>query len=143
MHGHSVRFYPARDREGEFIPNTWLMVMDYHGVNYDYNDNTYLITNIRPELLPPSPSGVSAYQASKGVQLDWADNTNDDLLGYYVFRSDNGVGGFKRLNNTPITDSEFLDTAITNGAKAYYRVMAVTTSGAASIVASASTPTVA
>lgn len=142
MHGHSVRFYPARDREGEFIPNTWLMVMDYHGVNYDYNDNTYLITNIRPELMPPTPSGFAAYQVSRGVQLNWADNSNDDLLGYYVFRSNNGVGGFKRLNNTPLTLSEYLDTAITDGSKAYYRVMAVTTTGATSIVASASTPTV-
>jgi glucose/arabinose dehydrogenase len=142
-HGHSIRFYPARDRDGEFIKDTWLMVMDYFGVNYDYNDNVYLITNVRPDQLPDTPSGFNAYQASKGVQLDWADNGNDDLLGYYVFRSNNGVGGFKRLNNTPITDSQYLDSAVTDGSKQYYRVMAVTTDGRASIVASASTPTVA
>jgi hypothetical protein len=46
------------------------------------------------------------------------------------------------LNNTPITDSEFLDQAITDGSKAFYRVMAVTTSGATSVVASAATPVV-
>jgi hypothetical protein len=141
-YGHSIRFYPARDREGEFIPNSWLMVMDYFGVNYDYNDNVYLITNMRPELMPPTPTGVSAFQDSPGVRLDWADNTNADLLGYYVFRSNNGNSGFKRLNNAPLTTSEFLDQAITDGSKAFYRVMAVTTTGTTSVVASAATPSV-
>jgi hypothetical protein len=25
------------------------MVMDFQGINYDYNDNTFIISNIRPE----------------------------------------------------------------------------------------------
>jgi hypothetical protein len=77
------------------------------------------------------------------VRVDWADNTNDDLLGYYVFRSSNGNGGFKRLNNEPITTSQFLDQAITDGSKAYYRVVALTNSGVTSVGTSASTPSVA
>jgi hypothetical protein len=47
--GHHVRFWPARDRQGAIIPNTWLMTMDYSGINYDYNDNVYLVSNIKPE----------------------------------------------------------------------------------------------
>jgi len=141
--GHSIRFYPARDRNGEFLANTWLMVMDYFGVNYDYNDNVYLITNMRPENAPPTPDGFAAYQDSAGVRLDWADNTNDDLLGYHVFRSFNPNGGFKRITSDPLTTSEFLDESITNGAKVYYRVSAITTSGASSYLASAATSGVA
>ena len=139
----TFRFYPARDRDGEFIPNTWLMTMDYFGVNYDYNDNVYLITNMRPENAPPTPDGFNAYQDSAGVRLDWADNTNSDLLGYHVFRSFNPNGGFKRITGDPLTTSEFLDESITNGAKVYYRVSAVTTSGASSYLASAATSGVA
>lgn len=30
------------------IPNAYIMAMDYAGINYDYNDNVYLITNIKP-----------------------------------------------------------------------------------------------
>ncbi|MGB7156696.1 MAG: choice-of-anchor D domain-containing protein [Tepidisphaeraceae bacterium] len=142
-YGHSIRFYPVRDREGQLVRNQYIMVMDYFGVNYDYNDNMYLITNVTPELLPPTPAGFNAYQNDSGVQLDWADNTNDDLLGYYVYRSNNGVGGFKRLNDEPLTDSEYLDTTITDGGKWYYRVLAVATGGGASTVASAATPAVA
>ena len=47
-YGHHIRFWVARDRNGNVIPNTYIMGMDYQGINYDYNDNTYLITNIRP-----------------------------------------------------------------------------------------------
>jgi hypothetical protein len=47
--GHHVRFWPVRDRQGVIVPNTWLLFMDYAGINYDYNDNVYLISNIKPE----------------------------------------------------------------------------------------------
>lgn len=46
--GHHVRFYPLRDTYGNLVPNTYLMVMDYNGINYDYNDNMYVISNIKP-----------------------------------------------------------------------------------------------
>jgi N-acetylneuraminic acid mutarotase len=47
--GHHVRFWPARDLNGAVIPNTYIMVMDYSGINYDFNDNMYLVNNIIPE----------------------------------------------------------------------------------------------
>lgn len=50
--GHHVRFWSVKDRQGAVIPNTWLMTMDYSGINYDYQDNVYLVTNIKPETSP-------------------------------------------------------------------------------------------
>lgn len=47
--GHHVRFWQAEDRQGNAIANTWIMGMDYSGINYDYNDNVYLISNVKPE----------------------------------------------------------------------------------------------
>ena len=41
--------FAAIDRGGEPIDNTYLMVMDYSGINYDYNDNVYLVSNVSPE----------------------------------------------------------------------------------------------
>ena len=46
--GHHLRVWPAKDRAGALIPNTYLVVMDYAGINYDFNDNVYLVTNITP-----------------------------------------------------------------------------------------------
>lgn len=52
--GHHVRFYPARDHLGNILPNTYFMTMDYSIVaagttqNYDFQDNVYIITNVKP-----------------------------------------------------------------------------------------------
>lgn len=46
--GHHVLFFPVRDAAGALVTGTYYMVMDYSGINYDYNDNGYLITNVVP-----------------------------------------------------------------------------------------------
>ncbi|WP_175607399.1 NPCBM/NEW2 domain-containing protein [Deinococcus marmoris] len=46
--GQHVRFFKARDRAGQIMPGTYLLIMDYSGINYDYNDNVYLIGNLKP-----------------------------------------------------------------------------------------------
>ena len=52
--GHHVRFYPARDHLGNILANTYFMTMDYSintGTsvqNYDFQDNVYLISNVKP-----------------------------------------------------------------------------------------------
>jgi hypothetical protein len=47
--GHHLRFWPVKDRSGAVVPGQYLLGMDYSGINYDYQDNIYLISNIRPE----------------------------------------------------------------------------------------------
>lgn len=52
------RFWPVRDPEGNLVPNTFIMGIDYVGFNHqcesngdglcDFNDNIYLISNIQP-----------------------------------------------------------------------------------------------
>ncbi len=55
---HGTRFWPVRDRDGALVPNTYLVIQDYLGqqftpdalsVNYDFNDNVYLMTNVTPD----------------------------------------------------------------------------------------------
>jgi Big-like domain-containing protein/hemolysin type calcium-binding protein/strictosidine synthase-like protein len=58
--GHHVRFFRIRDRSSTIVPNTWLMVVDLDGVNYDYNDNVYLLRNLRPEKVSTQPPTNSA-----------------------------------------------------------------------------------
>jgi len=47
--GHHVRFWPVKDRAGVLVPGAYIMSMDYSGINYDYQDNIYLIRNIAPQ----------------------------------------------------------------------------------------------
>jgi len=60
--GHHVRFYPLRNNAGQLVADTYIMVMDYNGVNYDYNDNLFLISNIRPET--PGAESIASAAAS-------------------------------------------------------------------------------
>ncbi|WP_218566277.1 malectin domain-containing carbohydrate-binding protein [Vallicoccus soli] len=58
--GHHMRFWPVRDRAGAVVPGSWIVAMDYSGINYDYQDNVYLVTGMRPELAvdPAAPAPV-------------------------------------------------------------------------------------
>jgi hypothetical protein len=63
-----IRVWKAIDANGRIIPNAYILSNDYLGTqftNYDYNDNTYFVTNIKPEVgtahfsaLSPTPSAV-------------------------------------------------------------------------------------
>jgi hypothetical protein len=77
-----VRFFPLKNADGQIVADTYLMVMDYNGVNYDYNDNMFLITNIRPETgatpasvehrrhrCPPTAASSTA-QSLRAISID-------------------------------------------------------------------------
>ena len=77
--GHHVRFWPLVDGSGNIVPNTWLMSMDYAGVNYDYNDNTFLISNMRPDDATKDPSRQALVPGAPGLVLDF-DGTHPNTL---------------------------------------------------------------
>ncbi|RAU82424.1 malectin domain-containing carbohydrate-binding protein [Pontibacter arcticus] len=59
----AVRIWKAKDASGRVIPNAYLMGMDYLGTtytNYDYQDNIYFVSNIKPETGPAHYSELSA-----------------------------------------------------------------------------------
>ncbi len=78
--GHHIRFWVAEDRTGAVIPNTYLMGMDYAGINYDFNDNVYLISNVTPADLAPyriNVAGSGSYTSGEGV---WYTDTGSGLF---------------------------------------------------------------
>src|SRR6185437_1122537 len=133
--GHHVRFFVAKDESGKVIPDTYIMVMDYSGINYDYNDNVYLITNIKPVTPPAAPTGLSATPGGSGMQLDWADNSEANLGGYNVYYSNSATGTFTKINQILLSTSDFNDVNAPVGATAYYQITAVDTDGNESAVA--------
>ncbi|QOV91332.1 PA14 domain-containing protein [Humisphaera borealis] len=123
--GHHIRFWPARDKNNNLIPNTWIMGMDYFGINYDYQDNLYLVSNMKP-MPPGAPSGLAATGQPNGIALDWGDVTGAPLLaGYNVYRSTTTGGTYTKLNASPVTDSLYIDTSAASGVTYYYRVTAI------------------
>ena len=129
-YGHHLRFYVAKDRNGNVIPNTYLLTMDYSGINYDYNDNVYLVTNVRPEAVPIQPQRVEAIAFEAGVEVRWSANTETDLVGYNVYRGNAVQGPYTKLNTSVSTATKFFDaSAAVAGTTYYYRVTAVDSAG--------------
>ena len=140
--GHAVRFYPVRDRDGNLVPNTWLMAMDYQNGpfdNSDFQDNVYIVSNMRPANAPPAPADVSAVPAQAGgVSLQWAAVAYPSA-GYNVYRAASPGGAYVKLDATPLTQTSFLDASAPAGVPSYYRVTAVSlASGVESEAANAS-----
>lgn len=136
--GHYMRFYPARDQNGSFIPNTFILAMDYKLVLADYQDNVYIIENIRPERLPSPPGGVGAIKSGERVTLSWVPS-GGNVTGYNIFRSTTPTGKFKQINSVLVTTTSFADSVqFPTGTTFYYRITAVDSSGMESIPTSIS-----
>lgn len=125
-YGHHVRFWPVRDETGSFVPNMYIMAMDYFGINYDFQDNLYLFSNVRPELRPGAPANVNTLASGAGVNVTWNANLEANVVGYNVYRSTQPGSGFTKLNGaTPVTGLTFNDASVPPGAVYYYRVTAL------------------
>jgi fibronectin type 3 domain-containing protein len=125
-YGHHVRFFVAKDRNGKIIPDTYLMVMDYSGINYDYQDNVYLVSNIKPENAPGAPTGLVATPSGAGVSLTWNANTEANLAGYNVYRGTASGGPFTKLNTSDLlATAEFVDVTAPLNQQVWYIVKAV------------------
>ena len=129
--GHADRFYPARDGQGNLIPNTWIVAMDYQNGtfdNFDYQDNVYLVSNMHPATQAAAVSNLSASTSGGQATLQWSAVNDSTLQGYNIYRSATPNGTFTKLNSSPVSQTSFVDTSPGTGAE-YYLVSAVNTAG--------------
>ncbi|WP_110599100.1 carbohydrate-binding protein [Salinicola lusitanus] len=71
--GYTVRVFQAYDTAGNAIANTYFVAMDYTGINYDYNDNVFLIEGIQPATRTPfNETGTPWAVDQDGLTLDAA-----------------------------------------------------------------------
>lgn len=134
--GHAMRWYAAKDRDGNLIPNTYLLLHDYTGAagvtNYDYQDNIHIVYNVKPLSAPTAPTGVSATGSSAGINIRWTANTEGNVIGYNVYRAATSGGPFTKINALPINGTQTNDLLAPAGVTSHYRVMAVNAHGAES-----------
>jgi beta-glucanase (GH16 family) len=77
---------------------------------------------------PADPTGLTATAGYNSVTLDWADNTDEDMANYAVYRSTTAAGPYTHLTDTPDTTSDYVDLTALNGTTYYYVVTAIDTS---------------
>ena len=140
--GHHVRFYPVRDRSGNLVPNTWLMAVDYVAVNYenfDFQDNVYLVSNMRPATEAPAPTDAYAVASpAGGVSIQWAAVSMPGAT-YNVYRASSPGGTYVKLTGQPIAQASYSDASAPGGAMSYYRITAINpTTGVESMATNAS-----
>lgn len=46
--GQHVRVFAVRGADGGLVPGSYIFVEDAGGINYDYQDNVYLVQNVKP-----------------------------------------------------------------------------------------------
>ena len=101
--------------------DTSLLVDD----NGEANIDDVIITT---DTIPPAaPTGLVATAApgDTEVSLDWADNTDSDLWGYNVYRSESMGGPYSQINGSLVAASEYTDSTVTELVTYYYVVKAV------------------
>ncbi len=84
------------------------------------------------DVYPPPPvSRIDALPEQTLVRLAWLPVEAPDLAGYDLYRSENG-GAENRLNEKPLTETNFVDDNVTVGKSYVYRVRSVDKKGNAS-----------
>ncbi|WP_037277984.1 calcium-binding protein, partial [Rubellimicrobium mesophilum] len=78
--GYTVRVFQAFNSEGHPFKNTYLVAQDYTGVNYDYQDNVYVIQGITPVFNGGTTTRASLSRSSGDVQ-DVGKSGDDFLIG--------------------------------------------------------------
>lgn len=69
--------------------------------------------------------GLFATGGNRSVTLEWQDNTDFNLAGYFVYRATDFTGPFAKVNLTAAASSYYFDSGLTNGVTYYYRVTTV------------------
>jgi len=78
----------------------------------------------RDQTPPEVPQALEAAASNRLVSLTWAPNTDADLAGYNVYRSESATGGFTRTNPTLVTKASYEDAQVMNGTTYYYYIRA-------------------
>ncbi|MBI4471376.1 MAG: fibronectin type III domain-containing protein [Acidobacteria bacterium] len=86
-----------------------------------------IVVNAIDTTEPRTPTGIEAISAGNGGFITWTENTERDLAGYRIYRSDRPDGGFVPLVENLHTTNAFFDPAYRTGL--YYAVSAVDESG--------------
>jgi fibronectin type 3 domain-containing protein len=81
---------------------------------------------ITTDTIPPeNPTGLVASGGQEQIDLDWNDNTDDDIWTYNVYRSLTSGMGYTKINSSPVYGSEYIDSNLYGGGEYFYVVTAL------------------
>jgi hypothetical protein len=94
-----------------------------------------------PDNPPAAPNNLAATAGNYLVSLDWDDNSETDLAGYNVYRSENSGSNYGKINVSLVADSNYVDNDANNWTDYYYVVTAVDANSHESVYSNEATAT--
>ncbi|MFI1744364.1 LamG-like jellyroll fold domain-containing protein [Thalassobellus sediminis] len=73
---------------------------------------------------PSAPTNLVAIGNAESIQLNWNANSENDLSGYNIFRSDTAGGAYSTIARN-VTTTSFVDNTTTMGGQYFYKIKAV------------------
>ncbi|MCW4049564.1 MAG: hypothetical protein NWE89_07480, partial [Candidatus Bathyarchaeota archaeon] len=90
--------------------------------------STFVDTTIPDTAAPSPPAGVLASGGDREITILWDPNTETDLAGYNVYRTDSAGGPYERINPYLITGNWYKDANLAEDVTSWYVVTAIDTS---------------
>ncbi len=91
--------------------------------------NFTTLSALEDSLPPEAPKGIAAAlsETPNQVTVYWVANTETDLKGYRLYRSENPATGFSNIDNSILAkgSERYTDAGVVTGKKYYYRVTAI------------------
>jgi len=110
------------------IPNLTEGILYYVGVSVvdqDGYESLIVEKSVVPQSIPLIPSGFAVVPEWFEIQLLWNRNSEMDILGYNIYRSDIEGEPGNLLNTSVYQDSIFIDNSAASGKYYYYSISAV------------------
>ncbi|XP_061145859.1 myomesin-3 [Syngnathus typhle] len=85
----------------------------------------------KSQSVPAPPSSILVFpDTDTSVSLQWQEpKDNKDVLGYYLYCSQNGQGDWKVINNKPVTEPRFTVHGLQNRKEYVFRIKTVSRAG--------------
>jgi len=97
----------------------------------DQDENSSLVNQQTgtPHSIPNAPENLVASPLWLAIDLNWDENTELDLAGYNIYKTDNSVEDPEIINSSLITENYYHDPDVIAGEYYYYRISAVDLDG--------------
>lgn len=79
------------------------------------------------KIAPRVPVGAAAFAVPEGIRVTWWPNLEEDLAGYFIFRTYGGKT--EKLNAQPIKENSFIDAGTKRAGTYSYKVSAIDKDG--------------
>ena len=96
--------------------------------NSNGSDQTSSQSTTPADVPPNVPSGLSVATGNQNIDITWNPNTETDLAGYNLYRSENDIDYIK-INASTIITMSYLDNTVVNGIAYYYKLSAEDSGG--------------